>query len=127
MALNVLLAIIDAIWRLRRRGVRLVGKVEDATWQATFRGLALHSRLIVMDVSASGAGLAYESDYIADLGLMDRLILIQAAGSPSGDARRHFAEKGAHVPLLLYRTWRLGAFARELRHTAHLMLDAKGT
>src|SRR4051812_3863380 len=125
MVLNVLLAVGDVVWTVRRRGVQLVGKVEDATWQATFRGLALHAQLIVMDVSASGSGLVYETDYIADLGLADRLILIQTAESPSEDTRRHLAEKGVNVPLLVYRTWRLGEFARELRHTARRMMDAK--
>jgi hypothetical protein len=123
---NFLLATLDALWRLlRRRGIKLVGKVEDETWQSIFRGLAIHSRLIVMDVSSSGSGLTYEADFIADLWLADRLILIHAVGSAPNETLRHLQERGLSAPVLSYRTWRLGQFARQLRRTARLIMDAK--
>jgi hypothetical protein len=125
--IDLFFAALYGLWKLlRRRGVTLVGKVDDERWHSTFRGLALHSRLIVMDVSRSGTGLAYEADYISDLGLSDRLILVHEEGSTPDDTLGHFREKGITPPVVSYESWRLGQFAQELRHTARVMLDAKG-
>jgi hypothetical protein len=124
-AFNLVIAALDRLWELgRRRGVQMVGKVDDDDWQSTFRRLAIQSRLIIMDVSASGSGLTYEAEYISDLELADRLILIHAAGSTADDTIGRLHAHGVHPPVLLYNAWHLGDFANQIRHTAAVMLGA---
>jgi hypothetical protein len=76
-----------------------------------------------MDVSASGSGLTYEAEYISDLELADRLIIIHAAGSAVDATIERLQAHGIHPPVVLYQPWRLRRFAKELRHTAEVMLN----
>jgi hypothetical protein len=65
--LNVYAFVVETVMRLRRRGVELIGMVDDDSWHPTFRQLVSCSRVVVIDVSAKGAGLAYEIEYIRAL------------------------------------------------------------
>jgi hypothetical protein len=99
-------------WRLERHGVELVDARNDG-WQPTFRRLALRSRLIVMDTSASAAGLAYEAGFISDLGLANRLLLLHDA---SRAPESLLLPEGLHV--VNYRMWALRRLTADLRQAA---------
>jgi hypothetical protein len=103
--------------------------VSDDRWRSRFRQLAFHSRLIVMDVSSTTAGVLYEAEFIADIELSGRLVLLHD-GTPS--ARRAAEQQverlqaaGVHVPVVAYGIWRLRRLTRELREVAKRHLEGE--
>ncbi len=110
---------------LRRRGIELIGEVDDAHWHDTFRQAATRSCLIVLDVSGAGFGLSYETDFLRDMGLLTRLVLvqrvsIQSNGDSSADNAivERLSSGGVDVPCIRYSVWRLGQLTKDLRATA---------
>lgn len=106
-------------WYLRWCGIILVDAPGDA-WPSTFRRLAAHSSVIVMDVSAATAGLAYEAQFIADLSLTDRLIFLLNRSSsldnvPAIPQVQELYSTGLTIPVVRYRIGWLHRLTRELR------------
>jgi hypothetical protein len=98
-------------------GVELVDSSADR-WSQTFRRLASHSSVIVMDASAATTGLSYEADFIADLALTDRLVLLHDGGREARIAARQFVERlhpeRVPVPIVPYSIWRLRRLTADL-------------
>jgi hypothetical protein len=111
-------------WVFTLNGVALVDTKDDR-WQSTFRGLALRSRVIVMDVSAAHRGLDYEAEFIADLDLVNRLILIQNVSSrvTSEQHVERLRSGRSRIPIVRYRTWNLRRLTADL-HEAVKGLEA---
>ena len=116
---NTLVTFIEFVFRgsMSAIGVEVVD-VNPDRWSQTFRRLASHSSVIVMDVSAATAGLFYEADFIADLALTDRLVLIHNGGREASLAARWFVERlhpnGVPVPIVPYSIWRLQRLTADL-------------
>ena len=102
-------------------GVELVD-TDNASWQSTFRELAFRSRWIVMDVSAPNDGLDYEAEFIADMDLADRLILLHNPSlAPHVNAEQHvdrLRSGRARIPIITYNTWRLRDLTKRLEQQA---------
>ena len=102
-------------------GVELVD-TDNASWQSTFRELAFRSRWIVMDVSAPNDGLDYEAEFIADMDLADRLILLYNPSlAPHVNAEQHvdrLRSGRARIPIITYNTWRLRDLTKRLEQQA---------
>lgn len=117
---NVLMQLMEQVpaWNLKWHGVELVDTKDDG-WRPTFRRLAFRSRFIVMDVSRSGAGLSYEADFIADLELASRLIVLhQGSASARAAAEAHVQRLrglGLDVPIVGYRNWHLRQLTSDLQ------------
>jgi ribosomal protein L37E len=116
LELNFYAWIIESIYGLRRRGIDLIGKADDEQWHDTFRQAATRSRLIVLDVSVAGVGLSYEADYIQDMGLLARLVLVHRDSSVDISMVERLRSGG--VPCITYSVWRLYRFTEDLRDAA---------
>jgi hypothetical protein len=102
---------------LLAHGVELVDVNADR-WSQTFRRLASHSSVIIMDASVATAGLYYEADFIADLALADRLILLHNGRPAARVAAEQYVERlhpaGIAVPIVPYSIWRLRRLTADL-------------
>jgi hypothetical protein len=115
LSLLLLVLVLRLIFRWQR--LELID-VQDDRWRAKFRQLALHSHLIVMDASARTAGVLYETEFIADLELSGRLILLHNR-TPTARlaAERHVKRLQAlnvSVPLVPYSIWNLSQLTSDL-------------
>ena len=116
---NTLVTFIEFVFRgsMLAHGVELVDSNADR-WSQTFRRLASHSSVIVMDASAATTGLSYEADFIADLALTDRLVLLHDGGREAQVATRRFVERlhpeRVPVPIVPYSIWRLRRLTADL-------------
>ena len=124
--LNLYAWIIEKIRGFRRLGVDLRGEVNDDSWSTTFRQLTARSCVIVMDVSVPGVGLAYEADYIRDMGFVGRLVLVHHGSSQPNAIAESFSHDGIDVPCVRYSVWRLRRFTKDLRDAAKHVMEAQG-
>jgi hypothetical protein len=107
-------------------GLELV-EVTDDRWQPTFRRLAYRARMIVMDGSAATSGVTYETEFIADLALGNRVVLLhrtttRARTAAEGHAARLRAA-GLSVPLVPYSIWRLHQLTADLGAVARVRME----
>jgi hypothetical protein len=115
-----------AIFRLNR--IELVDSKDDR-WQPTFRRLAFHSRLIVMDISMASGGVEYEAVFLRDPHLAKRLILIHNE-DPSAikTAEQHLAslriaDPDLTIPLVPYEAGDLRRLTQTLGELAACRME----
>ena len=113
------------IRRFRWRGVELVGELNDERWHVTFRQLALRSRVIVMDISAKSEGIAYESDFLVDLGLAEHLMLVHDGSQDAAETLELLRRRAVTAPVVSYNKWRVHQYSRDLREAATLLRDSQ--
>lgn len=112
----------------RMNGVELVDSMDDR-WKPTFRRLAYASRMIVMDISATSAGLAYEAEFLRDPGIARRLIFIHngsMAGLRVADEivmSLRSADPDLTVPVVHYSVWSLRRLTARLGELARSHFD----
>jgi hypothetical protein len=117
---NVLVIIANLFVRFRRRGVEVVGDIDDESWRTTFRQLASKSKLIVMDASTAARGVAYEADYLESVGLVTRLVIIHEASMHVAVSVEHLRHEYPTISVIPYSKWRLNRLTSDLREAVRV-------
>ena len=106
---------------LRSLDIELIDVV-DERWRDQFHRLAFRSALIVVDVSASSAGVRYETEFVRDLGLANRMVVVHNGSSNAMTSLMveagHLQSLGLTIPIVHYQWWALRRMTKEIRRIA---------
>jgi hypothetical protein len=135
---NLFVLVVERVHQAVQRSIFKLDHVhlvdsQDDRWKPTFRRLAYHSQLIVMDLSMATAGVEYEAEFLSEPGLARRLIVIHD-GTPAGirAAEQHIDSlRAAHldltVPVVPYDVWHLRRLTARLGELSSSQVSLRQT